>query len=81
MGLSSKERRLLESLQRKAEEPDPPTTGRSLHFNIDLGDPKQIAQAIKLGLLPGDDDDDDEGDDDNQQVKEEGPRRRGYFND
>lgn len=81
MGLSSKERRLLESLQRKAEEPDPPTTGRSLHFNIDLGDPKQIAQAIKLGLLPGDDDDDDEGDDDSQRVNEEGPRRRGYFND
>lgn len=79
MGLSAKERRLLENLQRKAEEPDPPTTGRSLHFNIDLGDPKQIAQAIKLGLLPGDDDDDDADDDKNE--LEEAPRRRGYFND
>lgn len=72
MGLTSKEKKLLESLQEKAEQEDPPTTGRSVSYHVDLSDNAAVAMAKKLGLLSDDDDDDDE-----EEEVEEAPKRKG----
>lgn len=80
MGLTAKEKKALEALQRKAEEPDPPAIGRSATFNIDLGDKEQVSLAQRLGLIPGDDDADDDADEDGSDDEgDETPKRRGYF--
>lgn len=83
MGLSASEKKMLERLQAKAEEPDAPPVGRTLNASIDLGDPKQVALAQKFGFLTADEVEDDiDGDDDNDDDKgDETPKRRGYFND
>ena len=85
MGLTKQEKKMLERLQQKAEEPDTPEPGRSFNINVDLGDPKQVEAARKLGLSgildddDDDDDDDDRDDDDDAQTEKTGPKRRGYF--
>jgi hypothetical protein len=79
MGLSAKERKMLDALTKKAEEPDAPGVGKTLNVSIDLGDEKQVARAQKLGLLDVEDDDDDDSDDDDDDQTDETPRRRGYF--
>ena len=69
---------MLERLQAKAEEPDPPAVGRTLSASIDLGDEKQVKLAQRFGFLPSDDTDDDDGDtggDDGDET----PKRKGYF--
>lgn len=79
--LSKKEEAMFKALQEKMEAPDAPSIGRSVNVTIDLGDPKQVARAIKMGLLDNDEDDDTEddgagGDDDDS---DDTPRRKGYF--
>ena len=74
---------MLERLQQKAEEPDAPPVGRSVNFNVDLGNKDAVALALKHGLLTEDDLDDD-GDDDGGDDDDKGdtpPKRRGYFPD
>lgn len=79
MPLSEKEQRLLQQLQEKEKAPAAPSGSRNLNVSIDLGDPEQVARAVKLGLLdPFDDDDGDDGDDD---AGDDTPKRRGYFSD
>lgn len=83
MGLSPAEKKALERLQRKAEEPDPPAVGRSVTASVDLSDPKSIAAAIKYGFLTEsevEDLQDDEGDGESDEG-DETPKRRGYFKD
>lgn len=84
MGLSADEKKTLEALNRKAKEPDPEPVSRSVRANFDLGDPKQVALAIKHGFLKGDDDDDDKGDKKDKKDKKDDddddtPKRGGYF--
>lgn len=83
MGLSEKEKKILERLTKKAEEPDSAPVGKSVSVHVDLSDAKQVALAIKHGFLGADDlDDDDDGDDDGDDDKpDETPKRRGYFGD
>lgn len=80
MGLNAKEKKLLESLTKKSEEPDAGPVSKSVRVNVDLSDPKSVALAIKHGFLDPDDDDDDDGDDDSDD-KDDTPKRRGYFAD
>jgi hypothetical protein len=75
--LSAKEAELLKKLQAKAEAPEAPASNRTLNIDIDLGDDKQVARAIKLGLLDAGDDDDGDGDDDDD--GDEPPKRRSFF--
>jgi hypothetical protein len=77
VALSAKEKKMLEALQAKAEEPDHSPTHRTANYSIDLSDSKAVALAKKLGLLGDDDDDDD--DDDEDEGKEETPKRKGFF--
>lgn len=82
MGLTPKEKRLMEKLSRKAEEPDEGPISKSVNVVVDLKDAASVALAKKFGFLPGDDDDDDDDDDDNEDDErdaDDAPRRRGYF--
>lgn len=81
VGLTADEKKLMERLARKAEEPDEPPMGKSVSFSIDLGDDKQIAKAIKLGLLNPFSDDEDEDKEDKEDEKDDAPKRGGYFRD
>lgn len=63
----------------KKDAPSAPAVGRSVNVSIDLGDEKQVARAIKLGLLDGGEDDDDDGAADDE--PDDAPRKRGYFKD
>ena len=79
--LTEDEASMLKKLMAKREAPDSPAVGRAINVSIDLGDEKQVARAIKLGLLDsdsmnGDDGDDDEGGDG---EGDDTPKRRGYF--
>lgn len=80
MGLSEKEKTLLEKLTKKAEEPDRAPVGRTVNAHVDLTDPKSVALAIKHGFLDADEDDDDGGDGDGDgDDGDETPKRKGYF--
>lgn len=80
--LSKQEQALLEKLQAKMEAPDRPSVGRTLNATIDLGDPKQVALAIKHGFLDADDPElGDEGGSEGAEQPDEKPNRRGYFKD
>ena len=81
MGLSDKEKKLLEDLQRKAEAPDPPPVGRSITASVDLGDAKQVELAIKHGFLTADEVEElKEGEGEGEEKEgDEKPTRRGYF--
>ena len=81
MGLNAKEKKLLESLTKKAEEPDAGPVSKSVRVNVDLSDPKSVALAIKHGFLDPDEDDDDDDDADDKDDKDDTPKRRGYFGD
>jgi hypothetical protein len=82
VGLSASEKKLLEKLTKKAEEPDAGPVSKSVRVNVDLSDPKSVALAIKHGFLdPDEEDDDDDGDKDDKDDKDETPKRRGYFAD
>lgn len=78
MGLSAKEKALLEKLTKKAEEPDAGPVSKSVRVNVDLSDPKSVALAIKHGFL---DPDEDEEDEETNEETDETPKRRGYFGD
>lgn len=85
MGLTNDESNLLKKLLKKKDEPDAAPIGRSVNVSVDLGDEKQVKAAHKLGLLSGlfdsDDDDDKNGDgNDDDDDADDGPTRRGYFN-
>lgn len=83
MGLTAAEKKMLERLSKKAEEPDAPPVSRSITATVDLSDPKSIAAAIKHGFLTSDeveDLQDDEGDGESDEG-DETPKRRGYFKD
>lgn len=77
--LSADEAKALKALQAKAEAPDAPSVARALNVSIDLGDPEQVARAVKLGLLDPFDEDDGDGDGDGE--GDDTPKRRGYFTD
>lgn len=85
MGLNSKEKSLLEKLKAKAELPDIPAAARNLDIKLDLGDAKQVAMAVKLGLLGNPDDDTDDADDTDTEGdidkddKTDPPKRTGFF--
>lgn len=79
MGLSEKEKKMLDRLTKKAEEPDAPAMGTSRSFHIDLSDNKAVALAKSLGLLGGDDDDDDDDDEDDDREADDTPNRGGFF--
>jgi len=78
--LTDEEASLLKKLMAKREAPEGAPVGRAINVSIDLGDEKQVARAIKLGLLDddslGDGDTGDEGDDD---QGDDTPVRHGYF--
>lgn len=80
MGLSPKEREILERLSKKAEEPDTPPVGKSVSATVDLSDPKSVALAIKHGFLTPDEVEDLE-DDDEEAPADEKPKRNSYFKD
>ncbi len=69
----------IKKLQDQLDAPEPGPVGRVINATINLGDPKQVALAIKHGFLdpdepdPTDPPESDEGDDT--------PKRRGYFKD
>jgi hypothetical protein len=75
--LSKAEAAMLKRLTDKSEAPDAPAVARTLNVTVDLSDPKQVAEAVKFGLLngAGDDDGGDEDDDD----ADEPPVRRSFF--
>ena len=82
MGLTSKEKKLLENLTRKAEEPDAGPVSKSVNVLVDLKDAASVAMAKKFGFLPDDDDDTDDDDTDDTDDADKGddtPKRRGYF--
>lgn len=80
VGLNAKEKKLLDSLTKKAEEPDSGPVSKSVRVNVDLSDPKSVALAIKHGFLdPDEDDDDDDTDSKDDDDKDDTPKRRGYF--
>ena len=83
MALSAKEKEMLERLTKKADEPEAPPVGRSISATIDLGDPKQIALAIKHGFLTSDEVEDlkeeEEGKEKEGKEGDDTPKRRGYF--
>lgn len=83
VGLSEQEKAVLVRLQKKAEEPDPAPVSRAVTASIDLGDPKQVALAIKHGFLTSDDVEDLDADpsDKEDEDADETPKRRGYFGD
>ena len=78
MGLSAAEKKMLEKLQAKAEEPDPPQIARSLTASINLGNKDEVALAKKYGFLPPDDDDEDDTGGDEDEA-DDAPKRKGYF--
>lgn len=83
MGLTAKEKEMLDNLTKKSKEPDREPVSRSVRASIDLSDPKQVALAIKHGFLDPDDEPDDK-DDDKDDKKDKGddtPKRKGYFGD
>lgn len=78
--LSAQEKAMLERLTAKQDAPDAPAVGRSVNVTINLGDEKQVARAIKMGLLDDDSDPVDDGNnEDNQAEDDDAPKRRGYF--
>jgi hypothetical protein len=82
VGLTSKEKKLLENLTRKAEEPDAGPVSKSVNVLVDLKDAASVAMAKKFGFLPDDDDADDDdadGDADTDAEGDDTPKRRGYF--
>jgi len=80
MGLTDAEKSLLAKLNKKAEEPDAPPVGRTINANIDLGDPKQVALAVKHGFLTADEVEElTEGDGEEKEDSDETPIRQGYF--
>lgn len=82
MGLSAAEKKALDRLQKKADEPDAPPVSRSVSATVDLSDPKSIAAAVKHGFLTADEAEDlKDDDDDNEDKKHTTPRRKSYFKD
>lgn len=85
MPLSKEQQAQLEELERLRDAPEPEEkgagTGRVLNVNLDLGDDAQVERAFKLGLLERPAADDDATDDDATDDDEDGPRRRGFFDD
>jgi hypothetical protein len=81
--LTEEEQKQLDALQRKAEEPDPPSSNRQdvVNITVDLSDEAAVKRALGLGLLrqsdvDGDDDDDqDDGDDDDDDQDDDGKRK------
>lgn len=78
MGLTDDQRKELKRLQDLEKQPDPPSVGRSVRFDVNLGDKEQVSLAQRLGLIPKDDDGD--GGDDDQEA-DQPPRRRAKFAD
>lgn len=79
MGLTPEEKKLMERLSRKAEEPDPPAVGKSVNVVVDLANAAQVKLAQKFGFLPSDEvESEPEGGDDSESA-DEAPNRRGYF--
>lgn len=84
MGLTAAEKKALDRLQKKAEEPDSPPVSKSISATVDLSDPKSIAAAVKHGFLTEDQADDlldDAKDDSNGKKEASTPRRKSYFKD
>lgn len=81
MGLSASEKKALERLQKKAEEPDPAPVSKSISATVDLSDPKSIAAAIKHGFLTADEVEEMKEDEKENGKKDATPRRRSYFKD
>lgn len=73
MGLTSKEQKALEALQRKAEEPDRPEP--QVTYNLNLESDTAWERAGKLGLIPSDNGDGDD-DEDTDEEPDDTPRRR-----
>lgn len=79
MGLSAAEKKALERLQQKADEPDPAPVSKSISASVDLSDPKSIAAAIKHGFLTADEAEDLKEEEKNGDKKTTTPRRKSYF--
>lgn len=77
--LTDSEQSLLKKLQAKLDAPDAGPIARAINVTINLADPKQVAQAIKMGLLEPFED--EPADADELEQVDEAPKRRGYFND
>ena len=81
MGLSAKETKILESLLKKKDEPDPPSVGKTINVSIDLGNPQQVKLAQQHGFLDMLDEDDETEETEEETEGDEKPNRRGYFKD
>jgi hypothetical protein len=85
MPLTEEEQKQLDALQRKAEEPDAPSSNRQdvVNITVDLSDEAAVKRALGLGLLrlsdvEGDDDDDDQdNDDDDDDDQDDGGKGKG----
>jgi len=78
MPLSEEERATLKRLQQKDKEPAAAPVGKTVHVNIDAGDPKQIAWGIKKGFIDPDEVESENGDESDDEETD-APRRKGYF--
>jgi hypothetical protein len=80
MPLTEDEKKTLEDLQRKAEEPEPagPTGSRNEHINltIDLDNPDQVKRAVRAGYLPASYLEEDEAEEEDEGEPDSEPRRR-----
>jgi len=80
MPLSEEERATLKRLQQKEKEPAAAPVGKTVHVNIDAGDPKQIAWGIKKGFIDPDEVEEDGNGSEGEEDGDDAPRRKGYFN-
>lgn len=76
--LTAEEERALKRLMEKREAPDSGPVGRSVNVSIDLGDPKQVERAQRLGLLDLFEDEEPEVDTEADEA-DDTPKRKGYF--
>ena len=80
MGLTAKEKSLLERLQAKAEEPEAPAVSKATTVIVDLKDAASVAMAKAMGFLPGDEVEEEESEGEEEKPDEK-PARQGYFRD
>jgi hypothetical protein len=66
----------IEKLQKQLDAPDPGPVGRVINATINLGNPAEVALAIKHGFLSPDEPDEP---DESEGEPDETPRRRSYF--
>lgn len=76
--LTKEEQEQLDALTKKMEAKDDEGSSKVINYHVDLGDPKQVKTAQKLGFLAVFTDDEEE-EEEEEETEQKPARRKGYL--